>query len=842
MPFRVIEPAAGSSRFRAVEKASPVSRRRAGVADDIAGGLATLYRSIPFADEINDGLAAYGKTGADLMRGHTSVKAGDDPITAAKATFDDFKRNYRSAQGVTNAAAADLAERRPAASNLVKGVGLAAQAAPAFFTGGASAAPSATPAVSAGLRGLMGSSARAAVAGGLSAQVGGYGGDGDLAQRAEAANEATLPAMVLGAALPGAIATAGAARRGTAKAIGGGTKTAKRMANKATGGRILDPRTEAAKRLAEALKADGLGPTEIRAGLTEWQRSGASSPALLDLAGENTRALLRAAASKPGGARNAAVAYTDQVVGDLQGNAIARTRALTPDRRPAAKVADDIRGQRRRTAEEMYPRFSSERVPVTDDLVDATDDTGKWLRGARELAAAERKPDVVAEIDRLLNDPPVARVAGNEFAPLDAADEEVRDAARRYYDEVLRPQTAPSEALGRDVGFNRRGRNKMLNFSATTDKLRASPALPDVIRRGRVVRTEAPHKDVSPDVVAFHVVEAPISLGGRRVPMQVLVRETRDGAFHYDQILKDGKGPTPYTAHTGSKAQTTVGQGAPAENMSPGDGGVNLPEDDGTISAGALDYIRRALRDAGDEAARAGRGGLGKALGDRSRDVESALMDVPGFDEARSTYRGHSQRLDALDEGGRVLNEVPDDFAATFERLPTEEGGIGARQAIEEAVGRPQEGATGVLNRIATSTNTGRNLETLFGPEEAARYRDAIGNEIDRVANARFVSPNSGSQTAPRLQDEGLIDLPPVSKTAIAKALLDKLRRGATLTDGEREALLELGTTIVRSGEDIPRIPTTPQAMRLLSPAQRARLARVLAAYGGAEMASEPAR
>jgi hypothetical protein len=79
-----------------------------------------------------------------------------------------------------------------------------------------------------------------------------------------------------------------------------------------------------------------------------------------------------------------------------------------------------------------------------------------------------------------------------------------------------------------------------------------------------------------------------------------------------------------------------------------------------------------------------------------------------------------------------------------------------------------------------------------------------------------------------------------MSKAGVVKALFDKLRRGVSLTDAERKALLDLGTTIVRSEGDIPVIPTTPQAMRLLSPVQRARLAQALASAEGARRA-EPA-
>lgn len=610
-----------------------LSRRTPG--QEVMGALTTLNRSIPFADELADGVQA----GVDIVAGRS--KPGEA---------------WRKARARSKGSSEDFEARRPIAANLTKGVGLVAQAVPVVKT----AAPVAT-----GLRGLLGTSARASAAGGLSAQVAGLGGEGTVSERQKAANDATLPAMAVGAAIPVAVAGAGAARRGVAKIADGTARTGARLGNRVSGGKLLDPRAEAAKRLGEALKADGLGPAEVRQALEEWQRTGASSPALVDLAGENTRALLRAAASKPGAARNAAVDYANQVTGDLQGNAIARTRALTGDRRPAAKVAAEIKDVRGRAAREMYPAFADNRVPVTDDVVSATDGAADWMRSASQLARAERRADVVAEIDALTN-------------------------------------------------------------------------------------------------------------GGS---------------------LNDA-------------------------------------------SAGTLDYMRRALRDRSAKAYQEGEGGLGAALKDRSKDLERVLTDVPGFDEARSTYRGYSRQLDALDEGRGVLNEVPDDFAATFDDLPADMGAVGGRQALEEAIGKPAEGATGTLNRIASSTNTGRNLETLYGEEVAGQYRDAIGREIDRVGNARFISPNTGSQTQLREADEALIDLPPTSKAGILKAIIDKARRGVTLTDEEREALLQLGTTIVRTGDDVPALPAPRQIERLMTPAQRQRLARMLAAGAGAQQGS----
>lgn len=629
-------------------------------AGDNAFGLGAVFnRSIPFFDEGGAAMAAGLDTAGDVVSGRPANygKRFQQRMTKGRKAAEDFQREH------------------PTAANLTKGLGLSVQMLPALMTGGASATPTLAAAAP---HGLMGSTLRTlkpvadgAVVGGLSGQVAAYGGDGTLSEREQIAKDTAGTSIALGAAAPLVLKGASLARRGAVDATRSSGRVLARTANRVSGGRILNPQDEAGRRLGEALKADGLGPQEVRAALQEWQATGASSPALMDLAGENTRALLRSAGSKPGPARNLAVGYADKVAGDLQGNAIARTRDLTPDRRSVSEVGDEIRRFRSSSARVDYPAFADKPVPVGDDIVSAADGASRWMQQAHDLAVVERNFDVADEIKRL--------------------------------------------------------------------------------------------------------------------------------------------------------ADAAAGGGPPPQNM----------------TAGALDYVRRTMRDAADEAFRGGRGEMARALGDRSRDIESALMDVPGFDQARTVYRGFSQQLDALDEGAAVMNQVPDDFAATFRKLPVEQGGIGARQAIEEAIGRPTEGATGTLNRLATSTNSRRNLGTLFGEDEAARYQAAIGREVDRLQNARFISPNTGSQSAPRLVDDALVEMPPMTKVGIVKTLYDKLRRGVTLTDGERQALLELGTTIVRTGDDIPRIPTTPQAMRLLTPAQRQRLSRYLAAGEGAVAAQE---
>jgi len=118
---------------------------------------------------------------------------------------------------------------------------------------------------------------------------------------------------------------------------------------------------------------------------------------------------------------------------------------------------------------------------------------------------------------RALAPQPVARLSGEELAPLDASREQLRAAARQFYNDELRGSTVPmGGADGPPVGFNQTGRDKSLAFSANPNKLRAFPALPQAIGSGQVTSTP-PHKPVAPDVKAFHVIEAPVESAVRRM-------------------------------------------------------------------------------------------------------------------------------------------------------------------------------------------------------------------------------------------------------------------------------------------------------------------------------------
>jgi len=251
--------------------------------------------------------------------------------------------------------------------------------------------------------------------------------------------------------------------------------------------------------------------------------------------------------------------------------------------------------------------------------------------------------------------------------------------------------------------------------------------------------------------------------------------------------------------------------------------GENVP-----VGAGTLDRVKIAMRERADKAARSGAGGLSSGLSRRTSMIDDSLESVPGLQDARATYGNLTNQVKAIPEGAGVMNAAPDEFAATLEaRIAqaratgqiTEEQAqeairaaarVGGARELETTLGRPTENATGAINRIGSSTNTGRNLQSLYGAEEAGAYQEALRNEALRLQNARSIDPTQNSRTALNLEDAGGQALQKPSIGNIVAGLIDKIRRGATLTDEERQVLIKLGTSQA-SPNLIPQQPPRAQ-------------------------------
>lgn len=237
--------------------------------------------------------------------------------------------------------------------------------------------------------------AKSALAGAGYGALNGAGNAPD-GQRLQGGVQGAETGAVLGAAAPAALKAGEIGLNRIAAPVANG---ALRIANKASGGQILDPAQRVNQVLAQNLAADfkarGVAPQNIPAAIQQqiqnWRATGSPMPNMMDVAGENTRAAMRTAASQVGPGRTAAQNFADKTASGLQDLALNRTRALTPnDNRPASAVSDALATQRRVGADADYRAPYAAMVdpaPVIDALTGET--------GARGISKAYTEADAM---------------------------------------------------------------------------------------------------------------------------------------------------------------------------------------------------------------------------------------------------------------------------------------------------------------------------------------------------------------------------------------------------------------------------------------------------------------
>jgi hypothetical protein len=228
-----------------------------------------------------------------------------------------------------------------------------------------------------------------------------------------------------------------------------------------------------------------------------------------------------------------------------------------------------------------------------------------------------------------------------------------------------------------------------------------------------------------------------------------------------------------------------------------------------TVRLGTLDHIKQSLNTMGQDAAARGDNRLAAGLFQRATEIDDHLADIsPDYATARDNFHQGSNRVEGVKLGRTGLTASPDDFAAQMRDLqgrvngqgpsPAQlDAGVGYRQEMTDALAHQPAGAVGVLKRIGTAEDQTANLATTYGADRAAQFQSGVNNLRRQVANSRFIDPSTGSQSAGRLSDA--IDLQDVSPPKLSPMgaifdIVNKVRRGATLTDEERQALLTMGT------------------------------------------------
>jgi len=246
-----------------------------------------------------------------------------------------------------------------------------------------------------GARSLGSATLRSGAVGAVTGAVAGAGNaSGDVGERASGAGRGAVMGAVIGGALP---------------AAGRAAQTGGRMVDNATGGRIGTlfggHEARAVQRLSEALRADGVDAPTITRLTREWVATGAPPPNLMNVAGQNTKKLVRLAGMKEGDATNTLAGIGGRYRENMPDAARRVAMPLAPgEARGAPQVALAAREGREVAAENAYRGPYREQTLMEPETSSALrDNAGRAaIRRARSAAEARRNYDQVQELDGLL--------------------------------------------------------------------------------------------------------------------------------------------------------------------------------------------------------------------------------------------------------------------------------------------------------------------------------------------------------------------------------------------------------------------------------------------------------
>lgn len=637
-----------------------------------------------FAQGLTFGLS--DEMGGAIVHGATAIKNAALGVAGKKAPYSAEEAGRATTQAEREQLA-DFSRKHPVASTGLE------------LTGG-SMIPlgKATEFVGAG-KSLLTKALRSALVGAPIGAVTGAGtAQGGLKDRAVGAGKGAAAGALTGGAFPFAEKTASTLFRGV---------------NALTGHKMVSAIESAEERLREHLKMDGVDDKSIETAIKEWENVGAGAPKLLNVAGENTRALIRAAAGRMGPGREAAVKFTNETRANLGPGAQARTLELTPEKRSATEVAEALKAEQSAKAVTDYKDPYRQPIPLTPEHLEIVNSpAGRKALGEAISTAKERG----------LNNP---------------------DATRE-----LKELTAIRDHAGK--------------VAAHKKALAAWTAGP----KGEfITKPDAATQKVLDDPQMGPPVKAAIkkSLGWREIPPP--------------------KAP-----------EMPIASGA------------------------ALDRAYIAMREQGRSLFKKGNLARGGGVGERAKALDESLSDVEHLKEARTNYKAYSDRARALETGDSVLGATHPEFLADLKKMPEharEEGKIGARQAIADALRKSPKRAMSTLSQIAHGEDAQANLRALFGKEEGDRYIRSAQLRLEAMQHANDISPRSGSQTALREGDATTLGKAMgVIRRPIGAALDAVLHGSATTSAAEREALVKLGLGSPKAYAKAPIKATTSPILR----------------------------
>lgn len=137
----------------------------------------------------------------------------------------------------------------------------------------------------------------------------------------------------------------------------------------------------------------------------------------------------------------------------------------------------------------------------------------------------------------------LAAVSGVEIAPASADANETRKLSKEWYDSHLRGKSVINESTGREIYFA--SSRKAISTSADPRKLRIFPALPDLLRKGRLGDLQKPRPDhpKEPNVRGYYWLSGKVRLGDDVVEVGVTIREDNNGNLYYNHNIINNDTP-----------------------------------------------------------------------------------------------------------------------------------------------------------------------------------------------------------------------------------------------------------------------------------------------------------
>lgn len=452
-----------------------VEASNASAAADIAKSW--VAKNPKLSTAISGGISAFGEGAFPF---YNELAAGlSTPIDVIGDAFSGKKVNpaqsYKDLLGRLEGNQAAFAAANPTASALTTGIGMAAPVAATMGAGLISGlAKAAAPMATQVAPGLLARAGQGAAIGGAYGGAYGAGQPGSIEDRFRAASGGATSGMAAGAALPVAADTLAGVGRGAA-----------RIANRVSGGRLLDADAEGLKRLREAMIKDGFTSEKIKAVAAEWRKSGLS-PNLLDIVGDGgggqyTKRFVRMAASTGGPAANVAQEYALATREGLGEKVQAAAAPLSPRRIGTEAAIEKTTAARKRLADMIFKFVGERGVVLTPEMqrVLSTDVGQQAVKDAAKLAdqralrtglpkdriaaaelyklsrgAEETTVSAVDRVRRLISD---AETAGLKDAARSVAGEAT--AARKQFVAGAKEQV-PEYAKGLEVLSGAHGREK----------------------------------------------------------------------------------------------------------------------------------------------------------------------------------------------------------------------------------------------------------------------------------------------------------------------------------------------------------------------------------------------